>query len=83
MSARRSRGIEVAEHLLPGEADDIPPPPLNFRPWIEQAVRKREAAAFARGVEQGREESPAFSCLIFGILAGALSGAGFMFALMR
>lgn len=76
-------GIRVTEHLMPGEADDIPPEPLRFRPWIEQEVKAREARAYARGVEHGREESPAFLGFLAGCLVGAASVGGFVWAFMH
>lgn len=69
-----ARGIEVTEHLMPGEADDIPPPPLAFRPWVEKTVREREARAYSDGYEDARLEHGVWVSAILGGLVGFLLG---------
>lgn len=70
-----ARGIEVQEHLMPGEADDIPPAPLKFRPWVEKTVREREARAYANGYEDGRDEQGAMGAALVSACIGFMLGA--------
>lgn len=69
------KGIEVVEHLMPGEADDIPPAPLKFRPWVEKTVREREQRAYERGHEDGRAEQGLLGAMLVSACIGFLLGA--------
>lgn len=71
-----SRGIEVTEHLMPGEADDIPPAPMAFRSWVEKAVREREQRAYGAGYEAAREEQGVLGVALVSASIGFVLGAG-------
>jgi len=67
-------GIDVQEHLMPGEADDIPPPPMTLRQWTEKQVRAREDRAYARAYEDARADTGGLLVPVVWFVCGALLG---------